>query len=66
MTPEDLDRLHQAALRRGVDPDELDRLRTAALADVGGDMEQLARQVRIHNALAAFKNEIRHDPPLRP
>ncbi|WP_329085815.1 hypothetical protein [Streptosporangium sp. NBC_01469] len=39
MTPEDLERMHSAALKRGVDPEELARQRQEALEECGSVAE---------------------------
>ncbi|GHH67685.1 hypothetical protein GCM10017673_15090 [Streptosporangium violaceochromogenes] len=58
-TPEDIDRMQAEAVARGVDPDHLERLRQAALAQVGGDVEELARWLTFWDRFAFFKEEIR-------
>ncbi|MFJ2029410.1 hypothetical protein [Streptosporangium sp. NPDC087985] len=62
MTPEDIDRMHAAALKRGWDPERLNALRKAALEEAG-DWEYAARWATRQQNLAEYYADLRGDPP---
>jgi hypothetical protein len=59
MTPEDIEKLYQDALDRGVDSELLAETRDAAVAPCGGDMERLAREWTFRIQLDKFIAELR-------
>lgn len=50
MTPEDLERMHSEALKRGADPKQLEKLRREALAECGS-VEAMARWANFDDRL---------------
>ncbi|MGS2641660.1 hypothetical protein [Streptosporangium sp. G12] len=59
MTPEDLERMHAAALRNGADPEELARQRQEALDEFGWDEDKMAYWADFHSRLDHYFRDIR-------
>ncbi|WP_326826451.1 hypothetical protein [Streptosporangium sp. NBC_01756] len=64
MTPEDIDRMHADAVKRGMDPKKLNKLREAALKEVGS-MEEAARWMTFNENFAEFLRDLRGEIPRR-
>ncbi|MFB9681175.1 hypothetical protein [Streptosporangium vulgare] len=58
MTPEDLDRLHAEALKRGADPKKLEKQRQEALAECGS-VEAMARWADFDDRLDYYWRSLR-------
>ncbi|MER5649045.1 hypothetical protein [Streptosporangium sp. NPDC002524] len=59
MTPEDIERMHADAVKNGADPKTLEKQRREALAECGGDPEQMARWADFDDRLDRYWQSLR-------